>query len=118
MKSKYSTFETVLDVIIAICLVVGLFSSAWLLLWSIYTLVFAIVSKKIGESKGLDYGFLVGWFLGIIGLIIICVLPNENTNNVVRNSNKYEDLEKLHKLKEQGVITEKEFENEKNKLLK
>jgi len=30
---------------------------------------------------------------------------------------KYEDLEKIHKLKEQGIITEKEFENEKKKIL-
>ena len=34
------------------------------------------------------------------------------------NGNKYEDLERLQKLKEDGAITEAEFEAEKQKLLR
>ena len=63
MKNKYSTFETVLDVISAIFMVIGICSNLLMFLWAIFTMVFAIVCKKIGESKGLDYGFLIGWFL-------------------------------------------------------
>ena len=119
MKSKYSTIETILDVVVALCMVIGLVNSAYLLVWAILTLVFACVSKKIGLSKGIDYGYLIGWFLGIIGLIIICVLPNENNvNNTPASTNKYEDLERLQKLKESGVLTQAEFDAEKAKILR
>lgn len=119
MKNKYNTIETILDIITAICIVIGIVNSVWLLIWAILTLVFGCICKKIGLSKGIDYGFILGWFLGIIGLIIICVLPEETNNNIKleSNSNKYDDLERLQKLKECGAITEEEFKSEKLKLL-
>lgn len=115
-KNKYGVVETILEVITAIAIVVGLIINAYILVWAILTLVFGCVCKKIGQSKGIDYGFLIGWFLGILGLIVIIVLPSneQSTNNV----NKYEQLEQLQKLKENGTITEVEFEAEKAKLLK
>lgn len=59
-----------------------------------------------------------GWtILGWIGALIwACILGNGSKDNI--NNNKYEDLEKLQKLKESGAITDVEFEQEKQKLLK
>ena len=115
-KNKYGVIETILDVINAIAIVVGLVQNAYILIWAILTLVFGCVCKKIGQSKGIDYGFLIGWFLGILGLIVIIVLPSngQSTSNI----NKYEQLAQLQKLKEDGAITDAEFEAEKNKILK
>lgn len=69
--------------------------------------------------------FLLGWtFIGWAGCLVWAFLDTDkcitvsNTNNIVSNTNKYEDLEKLMKLKESGVLTEVEFEIEKAKLLK
>lgn len=43
---------------------------------------------------------------------------HENNQQIKSNSNKYEELEKLQKLKENGAITEAEFEIQKAKILK
>lgn len=115
-KNKYGVVETILDVITAIGIVVGLVENVYIFIWAILTLVFGCVCKKIGQSKGIDYGFLVGWLLGILGLIIMLVLPGNEQNT--QNISKYEELEQLQKLKENGTITEAEFEVEKSKLLK
>ncbi len=115
-KNKYGTIETVLDVITGIAIFFGLIYNLFILVWAILTLVFGCVCKKIGQSKGIDYGFLVGWLLGILGLIIMLVLPGNGQNT--QNVSKYEELEQLQKLKENGTITEAEFEVEKSKLLR
>lgn len=60
---------------------------------------------------------LLGWtVLGWIGAMIwACILNNKDKNI---SNNKYEDLEKLMKLKSSGVISEEEFEIEKTKVLR
>ncbi|MBN2378777.1 zinc ribbon domain-containing protein [candidate division WOR-3 bacterium] len=41
--------------------------------------VFAVLSYKIGKSKGQEtVGLLLGIFLGLIGLVIVAVLPDES----------------------------------------
>ena len=112
-KNKYSVVEIILDGVTAIAIVVGLVENLYILIWAVLTLVFGWVCKKIGQSKGIDYGFLIGWFLGILGLLIMVVLPSNG-----QNISKYEELAKLQKLKENGTITDVEFEVEKIKLLK
>ena len=71
----------------------------------------------------------LGGIIGVVGAIYDLVvrsyvLENKDillgTTNISYNnsSNKYEDLEKLMKLKESGALTEVEFEIEKRKLLR
>lgn len=77
--------------------------------------------EYLGNLKGQKGCFLYGLLLGFIGVIIVLCLRDKSgeiENNKDNTSNKYEDLEKLQKLKESGTITEKEFEMEKQKLLK
>lgn len=77
-------------------------------------MVWGYITRKILHNKKGSY--LIGFFLGIIGLIIaICIRP---TNKVNTNNNKYADLQKLAELKQNGTITESEFETEKSKILK
>lgn len=123
----YGGIETFLTVISAIALVIGLSMGItdggeyWFLFWvAIWTIVFSAVCKRIGYSKGIYYGFVVGWFLGMIGLVVMAALQSEApmvASNNVNKYDKYDSLEKLQKLKDSGAITEKEFEEEKAKIL-
>lgn len=123
----YGGIETFLTVISAIALVTGLSigitdgGESWFLFWAaIWTIVFSAVCKRIGYGKGIYYGFIVGWLLGIIGLIVMAALPSEVPMVVSNNANKYDKydcLEKLQKLKNSGAITEIEYEIEKAKIL-
>ncbi len=122
MKKNNSAGEVILSIVSAVWITLAFFEAILggniiIFIWGVFTLIFSLVSKKIGESKNIAYGFYLGWFLGIIGLLIVMILPNENIKNIY-NHNKYEDLGKLQKLKEIGAISEIEFEKEKQKLLK
>ena len=85
-------------------------------------IIFGYITHRI--IPNVKYSFAIGLFLGIIGIIIAICLQNKgdttnSTNrNINSNNNKYEDLERLQKLKEQGIITDAEFISEKGKLLK
>ena len=87
----------------------------------IYILIFAVIwgfiCEYLGNQKGQKGCFLYGFLLGIIGLIIVCCLKDKNPGKNIY-INKYDDIEKITKLKEAGVITQEEFEPEKEKLLK
>ena len=88
------------------------------LMFMIYTIIWAYLTRVVGINKGIENGYAWGYCLGIIGFIVVCVLQGENTKEQTSNSSKYEDLEKLQKLKESGAITDVEFEIEKQKLLR
>lgn len=93
--------------------------SVYFLIVMVYGLLWAYLSRYIGIKKGIYTGYVWGYFLGIIGFIVVCVLKSEDTEpQKESNSNKYEDLERLQKLKESGTITESEFKIEKAKLLR
>lgn len=86
----------------------------------------AIIAYKRGHAnKGmiLVLDVLLGWtFLGWAGCLIWAFIDTDGskTSNAFRNvgGNKYEDLARLQKLKDDGAITETEFEAEKQKLLR
>lgn len=80
-------------------------------------LICGYITRKILQSqKG---AYCIGLFLGIIGLVIaICVRLSNNSTDNVNSNNKYSDLQKLAELKENGILTEKEFEQQKEKILK
>lgn len=99
-----------------VCTVVG---------FILYFLPAIIAFKRNHEYRNiiLILDLLFGWtFLGWAACLIWAFIDtNGNTvNKAFRNvgGNKYEDLARLQKLKENGVITETEFEIEKEKLLK
>lgn len=78
-------------------------------------LSFGLFSKHILPNK--KSSFFYGLLLGVIGIIIVTCIKNSENKKKVYSGNKYEDLEKLQKLKENGTITDAEFEIEKSKLL-
>lgn len=78
-------------------------------------LSFGLFSKHILPNK--KSSFFYGLLLGVIGIIIVACIKNSENKKKVYSGNKYEDLEKLQKLKDNGTITDAEFEIEKSKLL-
>ncbi len=67
---------------------------------------------------------LIMWFFSFIVWIALLiwsfVLPKEddNAHNKIKISDVANEIEKLHSLKEKGVITQKEFDDKKGLLLK
>ena len=98
------------------CLSVGPFSLAILIPGYI---IWAIGCGKLTKWMLPDNkrGFEIGLVLNLLG-VLIAILMKPKKVVVTNSSNKYEDLERLQKLKEQGIITNAEFEIEKSKLLK
>ena len=76
---------------------------------------FGIATYYIGKSRGYQNCFWWGFFLGLIGLIVVlCLNDNISSSN---NSDYVEAIDKLQKLKGSGAISEQEFEESKKKIL-
>ena len=79
----------------------------------------AVVTNKGYEEEGKKY-FWLGFFFSFIPLIVAATKQNRNSTTTINRSvgNAYEDLEKIAKLKQQGAITEDEFNKLKADCLK
>lgn len=73
------------------------------------------ITKKILPNN--KRAFAIGFVLEIIG-IVVAIIIKYNQNNSKVDTSIYDALEKIKQLKDNGTITESEFEIEKNKLLK
>ncbi len=132
-------------VVAVIQIIVGLFIYWVTLIIGVWNIIAGITrltaSRKIEERNNIveEYeksltstiifiviNVLIGGVIGIVGAICDLVtrsyvLSNKDIINGVSsysNSNsKYEDLEKLQKLKEKGILTEEEYAQEKMKIL-
>ena len=134
----------VLQLIISILVIVGavlsfFFSGLWsvkkvckisvtmcmifLFLYMAEGIVFAVIYDS-EESGGTTFSY-IPFILGIALIIAYKVLSayfedkNRGSQNTGRfiTSNKLQDLETLQKLREAGVLTEEEFQEQKNKIL-
>lgn len=82
----------------------------------VVSIICCVVSAGQAEKKGysrLAFG-LLGFFLGVIGLIIALLLPNRK---MAESANAADSLMKYKQLLDQGVITQEEFERKKQELL-
>ena len=74
--------------------------------------------KKHKNQTGIFIlNLFLGWTLvGWVGALVWAVTETDE-EKIETKGNKYEDLEKLQKLKESGAISEEEFNIEKDKIL-
>lgn len=49
-------------------------------------IIFGLITKYVAESKGYEGGFWWGFFLGLIGLLVVGFRPNKNDTNYSYNS--------------------------------
>lgn len=89
----------------------------YILIWGV---IWGAICQAVGNSKNIN-GFWWGFCLGFIGLIIVLCSKDRKVSKIdisTNNTSKYSQLEKLSKLKNSGAISDEEFEQEKEKLLK
>lgn len=86
----------------------------------IFELVWAYLARYVGLKKHIYSGYVWGYFLGIIGFIVVCVLPKEkkeNNNIITQNIFVPDEIEKYKKLLDSGAITQEEYDKKKKELL-
>jgi len=52
-------------------------------------IIFGLIAKHVAESKGYDGGFWWGFFLGLIGLVVVEFRPNINTSESTNYEPRY-----------------------------
>lgn len=89
-----------------------------------------LIPANIAKQKGYSFGlwWFYGWMLFIVAIIHVCCIPNKNAQqNSIRPESHSpsissisvaDELKKYKELKDQGVITEEEFQFKKEQLLK
>lgn len=81
--------------------------------------ILAYRKQHINKIAILILNIFLGWTLiGWVGSLVWAVSTNEENRDNNISNNKYEDLERLQKLKDKGTISEEEFKTEKEKLMK
>ena len=87
--------------------------------------ILAFIPASIANKKGRSFGawWLYGWLLFIVALIHALCLPDVNENTQIQNintqsDNAFEELKKYKQLLDSGVITEDEFKQKKEQLIK
>lgn len=85
--------------------------------------VFGCITDYLGKLKGYRNCFLWGFFLLIIGMLVIAIMPDRKAEqrNEEKPSKKMsieEALQKYERLKEKGVITEEEYQEKRKQILK
>ena len=83
------------------------------------------ISKSITNSRGMLGGFWWGFLLGIIGIIVVAVRPNDKVKTEAREPNvrntsiisASDELLKAKELLEKGAITQDEFDEIKRRII-
>lgn len=80
-----------------------------------------LIPANIAKNKGYSFGlwWFYGWMLFIVAIIHVQFIPDKNNPEPKRSNNvsSADELKKYSDLKNQGIITEAEFQEKKNQLL-
>lgn len=110
----------------------------YLLIYSLVALAVAaglgFIPASIAKNKGYSFGlwWFYGWMLFIVAIIHVSLIPDKNAQQIPNNATPHipyctpsnvgqsavDELKKYKELKDQGVITEEEFQAKKEQLLK
>lgn len=97
-------------------------SLIWIVVYIVNGIIFGTLTNYISRIKGYEKGFAWGFWLGLIGLLVVGFRPSLKQDNVstsipVQKSDNIEMLTKLAKLHEEGIWTDEEFQQKKKELL-
>lgn len=62
-----------------------------MLVYAIQGIIFGAITRYVAQSKGYDGGFWWGFFLGIIGLLVVGFRPNQTTQPAAVTNSAYWD---------------------------
>lgn len=84
--------------------------------------IMGCITDSMNRKKGYNSGFSWGFFLGIIGIIVVACRPfnNANTNNrtiVTQQRSMADEIAKYKQLLDSGAITQEEYEAKKKQIL-
>lgn len=83
--------------------------------------VLGLIPATIAKNKGYSFGlwWFYGWMLFIVAIIHVLFIPNKNARQTPLNAGQSaaDELKKYKELKDQGVLTEEEFQAKKEQLL-
>ena len=86
--------------------------------------IFGFITKYINNSKGYEGGFAWGFWLNLIGVIVVACKPDNRSNsqaniNITPSGQSIADeIKKYKELYDQGILTAEEFQTKKEELLK
>lgn len=89
----------------------------------IVSIIFGLITKHINESKGYTGGFAWGFWLNIIGIIVVACKPDNRSfsqyqgNTSVPERSIADEIKEYKELYDQGIITDEEFQLKKQQLL-
>ena len=130
MKEENNLVTKANYIVSVICFTVSIFAFGiddqnWILFVIVLQgIIFAYLCAYVGLKKGIKTGFWWGFFLSFLGLIILAILPAENTkdtvktNSISKSEENIELIKKYKELLEAGAITQEEFDIKKKELLK
>lgn len=87
------------------------------------SIIFGCITSYVSWTKGYDTGFAWGFFLNVIGLLVVGLRESKNKPQNKRSeavSSKTSDvnsLKELAALYKEGMLTEEEFKKEKEKII-
>ena len=79
--------------------------------------MFGSITNEMNKEKGYESGSAWGFFLWIIGIIVVACRPNKNSCAVIQEMTPADELAKYKGLLDSGVITQEEFDAMKKKIL-
>lgn len=79
--------------------------------------IMGCVTERMNRQKGYKNGFAWGFWLNIIGIIVIACRPFNNMKGKIENSTKADEIIKYKGLLESGAITQEEYEKLKKQIL-
>lgn len=96
-----------------------------IVLWIIIGGICAFVCSNMANSRGRSGGLwaVLGFFFGLLAILILAVIGNANNQQPMtvgipfRETSNLDEIAKLKKLLDDGVLTAAEFEQQKSRLL-
>ena len=83
-------------------------------------LIFGFITKHVASTKGYKDGFAWGFFLGIIGLLVVGFRSTIKTESILTPQQKQPPTNLLNQLKDlhdQGILTDEEYTQKKQNIL-
>lgn len=75
----------------------------YLIVCIVVGLICGLIGDAISKNRNMDGGFLWGFFLGVIGIIVVAVRPNDNQKV---KASSFNSLEKSQREREQEMLDE------------